>query len=83
MLRRFSWAHHPSRRIHHPAARWLFSTRFQVNIHLPIHPSLRRAYDALEPLFLEHIITEEVGGRAGEGTYEDKCERSYNFHRHY
>lgn len=38
----------------------LFSFSFQVNVPLPIHPSLRRAYEALEPLFLEHIITEEV-----------------------
>ena len=34
---------------------------------LPIHPSLRRAYEALEPLFLEHIITEDVGGLASFG----------------
>lgn len=33
---------------------------FQVNVSLPIHPSLRRAYETLEPLFKEHIITEEV-----------------------
>lgn len=32
----------------------------QVNVSLPIHPSLRRAYEILEPLFLEHIITDEV-----------------------
>lgn len=33
----------------------------QVNVSMPIHPSLRRAYETLEPLFLKHIITEEVG----------------------
>ncbi|CAM9768940.1 unnamed protein product [Pylaiella littoralis] len=34
----------------------------KVNVATPIHPSLRRAYETLEPLFLEHIITEEGQG---------------------
>eukprot|EP00904_Undaria_pinnatifida_P010684 jgi/Undpi1/6746/HiC_scaffold_20.g09225.m1 len=33
-----------------------------VDVSMPIHPSLRRAYKLLEPLFLKHIITEEGQG---------------------
>eukprot|EP00903_Cladosiphon_okamuranus_P005723 g5681.t1 len=34
----------------------------KVSVSLPIHPSLRRAYETLEPLFLEHIITADGQG---------------------
>ncbi|CAM9588651.1 unnamed protein product [Laminaria digitata] len=34
----------------------------KVNVSIPIHPSLQRAYKTLEPLFRKHIITEEGQG---------------------
>ncbi|CBJ27863.1 conserved unknown protein [Ectocarpus siliculosus] len=44
----------------------------KVNVSLPIHPSLRRAYETLEPLFLEHIITEEGQGLLSDPSHWGK-----------
>ncbi|CAM9303908.1 unnamed protein product [Discosporangium mesarthrocarpum] len=51
----------------------------KVHVPLPIHPALQRAYEILEPLFIEHILPEEGQGLLSDPEKREKLFASLPF----